>query len=291
MVMAATTPPVVLAAVCSLLARSAGARFVYHKQDIYPEVVARGSAGLPMRLLRRIDVATDRRADRVVVLSQDMAEVTTGRGCRPERVAVLNNFDPWLLDGFSADRAREPELSVVFAGNVGRFQGLDAVFELVRRLSDEPAIAFHFYGDGARMPELRALAAESPQLTVHGFAPATEVAEFVRGRADLGLVSLEPGVIRAAYPSKTMTYLRNGCPLLALVESSELSRMIEEEQIGVSGSTAELDLVEKRLRELSADPSALADARVRARRVYEERFSSEWQLPRWVEVFESVAGR
>lgn len=290
-VMAATTPPVVLAAVASLLARSTGARFVYHKQDIYPEVVTRGANGFVMRILRSIDARTDQRADRVVVLSEDMAEVTAERGADVERIEVINNFDPWKLGAPTETSSDIRGLVVVFAGNVGRFQGLDAVFQLIRRLHDEPRIVFHFYGDGARMDDLRALSASSSQVVLHGFAPASEVAEFVRTHAALGLVSLEAGVIRAAYPSKTMTYLRHGCPLLALVEQSELSQMIENEQIGIAGSTSELGLVEKRLRELASDTAGLAEARRRARAVYEERFAPERQLQRWADLFLSVASR
>ena len=48
-----------------------------------------------------------------------------------------------------------------------------------------------------------------------------------RDHADLGVVSLRPGVISSAYPSKTMTYLRHGCPILAFVEpESELATMV-----------------------------------------------------------------
>lgn len=288
-VMAATTPPVLLAAVCSVLARSVGARFVYHKQDIYPEVISRGRINLPLRLLRGIDAATDRRADRVVVLSEDMAESTRHRGVDPTRVEVINNFDPWELSESPMREGPSEVLTVVFAGNLGRFQGLDAVFDLMRSLRDEPRIVFHFFGDGVRLSELRELAASSPQIVAHGFVPARSVADFVRTRADLGIVSLEPGVIAAAYPSKTMTYLRHGCPLLALVEHSELSMMVEDEGIGITAPTPHSDGLEMRLRQLAADPSWLVHARKRAQRVYATRFASEGQLARWTELFEMVA--
>ena len=288
-VMAATTPPVLVAATCSLMSRSVGARFVYHKQDIYPEVMSASPHGI-RRLLRGLDTLTDRRAARVVVLSEDMADAITERGVDGRRIEVINNFDPWQVPSEPlALPAPDRPLTVVFAGNIGRFQGLDAVFDLVRRFDNDPGIVFHFYGDGTRMDDLRALAVESPRVFVHGFAPAVEVAEFVRTSADLGLVSLEPGVIRFAYPSKTMTYLRHGCPLLVLVESSALSRMVKDEGIGVAGSPLELDPVEERLRDLIADRTELSTARQRAAEVYQERFSRDRQLTRWSELFDSVA--
>ena len=62
---------------------------------------------------------------------------------------------------------------------------------------------------------------------MHGFRPPTSWQTSSRKSRDLGVVCLNRGVINAAYPSKTMAYLRNGCPVLALVEQhSELARMI-----------------------------------------------------------------
>ena len=88
---------------------------------------------------------------------------------------------------------------------------------------------------------------------MHGYRPRREVADFVRDHADLGIVSLEPDVIRAAYPSKTMTYLRNGCPILALVEPSELSSMVVDCGAGLAGTVDDLAEVAERLRALRDD--------------------------------------
>ena len=86
-----------------------------------------------------------------------------------------------------------------------------------------------------------------------------------------------------------MTYLRHGSPLLVLVESSAVSRMVEDEGIGVASSPCELDFVEKRLRDMIADRTELLAARLRAAKVYQERFSRGRQLTGWSELFDSVA--
>ncbi len=131
-VMAASTPPIAVAKVGSWLARRCGARFVYHKQDIYPEVVLASGILRPGRLaslLRWIDARTDRAADQVVVLSEEMAKTVRARGVDADRVAVINNFDPWMSikvrelpqwlspsghrrDARLADRLRRPSRSL-----------------------------------------------------------------------------------------------------------------------------------------------------------------------------------
>ena len=294
-VMAATTPPVLIAWLCSRLARWHGARFIYHKQDIYPEVVeATGEQlfGLLNRALRRIDRRTDRRADQVVVLSDDMKEASRRRGVASDRIAVLNNFDPWDIAPVAERSGTKPSpdaLTLVFAGNLGRFQGLEALAELIRATADESRIAWHFFGEGPMRQTLGALADQGCQVIMHGYQPASVVASFV-AQADLGIVSLHAGVITAAYPSKTMTYLRQGCPILAIVdEASELAGMVRANKIGLAVDQRQAATLAPWLRQLVVDRQPLSGARERARAVYEENFSSEVQLKRWVALFEGVA--
>ncbi|WP_137119538.1 glycosyltransferase family 4 protein [Segeticoccus rhizosphaerae] len=295
-VMAATTPPVLIASLCSLLARQHGARFIYHKQDIYPEVVqATGQqSATPVNwILRQVDRRTDRRADRLVVLSDDMKRTSEARGVSSERIAILNNFDPWEI-GTLAEKATEEEqsskaLNLVFAGNLGRFQGLEALVNLIHKTKDESRITWHFFGDGPMKQAIAVLADDRCNIVMHGYQPAPVVASFV-SRADLGIVSLHPGVITAAYPSKTMTYLRQGCPILALVdEDSELASMVRENRIGLTVDQRATGLLASQLQELIIDRRSLDGARERARTVYVDNFSPEVQLKRWIALFEEVA--
>ncbi len=297
--MAASTPPVVLAATAALLAKTKGAAFVYHRQDIYPEVtigLGRRVLGPLGRLLRMVDSRTDRSADRVVVLSEDMAQTIAERGVKPERIVEINNFDPWHIAEESAapreqSPAEERELDVVFAGNLGRFQGLEVLLEALTALQDAP-IRFHFFGTGALVDDLAARVAEQRlrKVEVYGYRPPDEVADFLARRADLGVVSLAAGVIRAAYPSKTLSYLRQGTPILALVEGdSELARTVREERLGVQVDPADLAGLVSTLRTLALDPSTLVGAAERAKEVYNRRFSRTVRLEQWTALFEELA--
>lgn len=86
-VTASTFPPVVAAWSASLAARIVGAKFIYHMQDIHPELSqisgGRLGRGLVARLLTALDDQTLRRADAIVTLSKDMAETLRARGVGP----------------------------------------------------------------------------------------------------------------------------------------------------------------------------------------------------------------
>lgn len=126
-------------------------------------------------------------------------------------------------------------LNVVFAGNLGRFQNLEVLIDAATILIDDAAVEFHIFGDGTRWFALERTIDERRLDSVHlyGHQQPEQVATFLRERADLAVVSLAPGVIGAAYPSKTLSYLRNGCPVLALVEAdSELARTVQASGAG-----------------------------------------------------------
>ena len=296
-IMAATTPPIVTARAASFVARRHRGAFVYHNQDIYPEVAV--AAGLLSRpwlatLLRRLDRANHRRADRIVVLSGDMRRTVEERGISADRISVINNFDPFAdaagaSDGERGRRDGEP-LNIVFAGNHGRFQGLETVLAAARQLAGAP-VTLHFIGDGPARPRLEA-EARSDGLAVrfHGYLPPAGVERFLRVEADIGIVSLLPGVVRAAYPSKTFSYLRQGCPVVALVESdSELVRTLTTGEIGFNCEPGDVDGFVQVVRQCLANRLALERMRDRAAAFAAEQLSPRHRLDEWLRMFESLA--
>ena len=181
-------------------------------------------------------------------------------------------------------------LNIVFAGNIGRFQGLETLFDAIVQLRDDP-VTFHFFGEGALSGRLAALV-EGHGLTevhLHGYQRPDRVASFLAARADLGVVSLAPGVIRAAYPSKTLSYLRQGTPILALVEGdSELAATVRDERIGLQVEPGDVTGLVASIRAVSADQSALDGARERARTLHMRCFSKEVRLEQWSALFDKL---
>jgi glycosyltransferase involved in cell wall biosynthesis len=233
LVTAATFPPVVAAWSASLAARLVGARFVYHMQDIHPEVSKFSGdnlgRGLAAGILTALDNSTLRRSSAVIVLSSDMAETLRSRGLADLPIRIINNFS---LDLFG--RAVEPPAEyrkapgkrrVIFAGNLGRFQNLPLLAEGVSLCFERyPELELFFLGDGRALADLKERWRNHPQVRFGPFLPV-EQANALIAEADVGLVSLVPGMYRVAYPSKVLTYLGLGVPVLALIEpQSELAR-------------------------------------------------------------------
>jgi glycosyltransferase involved in cell wall biosynthesis len=295
LVMCSTAPPVLLGWLTSLAARLRRARFVYHCMDLHPEIGRlSGDFARPWvyRLLLRMDSATCRRAAAVVVLSPDMRAALIERDPRlADRVLVLNNFDiPSFEPGKPEPGVRRPDpdmLTVAFTGNIGRYQGLETIAEAVlapdERLSHVRLILMGEGGAKAGLNELAENAAPGRRnrlvLLPHG---TSDEARALMREADLGLVSLVPGVIAYAYPSKTATYLSEGLPVLAAVEpDSGLAREILEWGVGGVLCVETTDSVVNALAAWSKRKEELATMRGRAADAWREHFSADAQLKEW----------
>ena len=266
-----------------------GARFVYFLQDIYPEIGLHTNMvkeGALSRLLRSIDTWTLNRSDAVVTLSEDMADVVRARGAAPKRLVVINNFA--AVTSESADRpARSGPARFVFAGNIGRFQYLEELVEAFASI--DPAVAvLEFLGEGRAKAGLQRVVAQRGIATVrfHKALPVASAFEFMRG-CDVGVVSLAPGLIRYAYPSKTFTYLAAGLPLLALVENdSELARETRARHIGLAVDWREpASRRVEAIHELASWPAEKCDAVGERSRGL---FDPEVARAKWLELFQDL---
>lgn len=295
-VMAASTPPVLIALLTSLLAKIKGASFVYHNQDIYPEVAEpAGHLPGPLRgVLRRLDAGTDRRADRVIVLSRDMGDTIARRDVDPKSVTVINNFDPWTLPEQPPDlepSSADGIIRFVYAGNLGRFQNLEAVARGLAALGNDERFRFDFIGDGPVRSWLEQFAAEHglTHVSVRGYLPPDELADKLRTDYDVGILSLHPGVIRCAYPSKMMSYLRNGLPVLALVEQdTELVELLSQYKAGWCADPDNPDDVARALDDLWQSRDTLGMMRDHARQMYHTEFGESGQIASWVRMFDDL---
>lgn len=293
-----TAPPLIPGLTLGLAARLTGASFVYHCGDVYPELALRCGLMTPgwrSKILQRLDVGICKRAARVNVLSRDMRDLMIDRGVETDRITTINNLD---LAQFSAEddhvipanlQKRPGTRRVLFAGNLGRFQSLPTVIEAARLLADDESITFDFVGTGIARAELESAAGAMLNKTVFfhdRVSPA--VAAAVAADADVALVTLRRGVISAAYPSKTMTYLRAGTPVLAMLEpTSELGEMVRSADIGRVVEPDDSEGLARAITELlEEDRSAMGQ---RCRHEYEARFGRETLLDRWSDLAASLA--
>jgi glycosyltransferase involved in cell wall biosynthesis len=287
-VMVSTFPPIMLAFLAAFAAKLRGSRFIYHCMDLHPEVMKLAGTIKGERILdwlTRLDRWTCRTADPVVVLSEDMKNTLLARGgVDVSDIVVINNFELPDFDEIDSqlevDAFRSDGLRLLFAGNVGRFQGLENLIEAVARV---PEVELVMLGDGAARESLEIMAKSYPGSSIRfmNHVPAG-VAKSLMRTADLGVVSLAQEVYRVAYPSKTMTYLSCGLPVLALVEPvSELARTINANKLGYTAPLNHIEALVTVLKQAVRERAALEATKATAAEYAQGQFALSVAMEKW----------
>lgn len=254
LVWTATMPPVLQAFALMMASKMRGAKFLYHMQDIYPEIAS--ASGLisklfPVRLFRIIDKITQKRATAIVVLSEDMKQAIGARALNVNNVTIINNFSLILNDEKKSSLAKTPikdePVKFVFAGNVGRFQNLTALVKAFSIIPKDEAI-LRIIGEGRAKSELQDFVKSNAVTNVSFHDHITSSAAFDElCKCHVGVVSLSPNIYKYAFPSKVLTYMAANLPMLAMVEkTSILSKTLSQRNLGatVEWGSAEEEIVE-----------------------------------------------
>lgn len=260
--------------------------------DVWPEVAAisgqMSEKGMLYRILRWLDTGNCRRASAVICLSTDMRNTFLERDQKLSNQVVINNFE---LPSFEQDSvhsvpfAKRPgRMQILFAGNLGRYQGLESVVEAAQQLLTAD-IDFVFLGDGSAKKHLIEQSTQQRTLNQNVFflphQPST-VAKQMMAESDLCLVTLAPGVSRVAYPSKTLTILAAGTPVAVMVErTSELASDVERLGLGIAVECGDTQALVKKLQEVVAMPGYLGQLRENVARHAPNLATAAAVLPKW----------
>lgn len=281
-----STPPLLLGVSGSLLHALRGVPFVYSVQDVYPDVAV--SLGvLPERgpLTSAIGAAARvlyRQAQRVVTLSEGMADSLVAHGVARDQITVIPNWAdceqvrPLPRDNaFARAHGLTDRFVVQYSGNVGLSQGLEHLLQAAAQIPDDDVL-FTIVGDGNAREGLRRQARELGlrNVTFLDPQPRERLPELLAS-ADVSLVPMRRGVANDLVPSKLYGIMAAGRPVLASVDArSEVARVLREFECGVVAQpddAASLAQAIKKCRDMS--PSVLEGMGQRGREACEARFS------------------
>ncbi len=296
-VFAMTDPPIVSVS-ASLLAAIRGIPFVYHVQDLHPDMaIATGmiSPGYLTRAWESVHRRALQSATRVVVLGEDMRERVVGKGVQPEKVRVVRTGAPIPKSLPPRDHPITREIRqgssfvLLYAGNLGFAGAWDTVLAAAKELEADD-VGLVFVGDGAQGERLRKQATTLRNVRFLPFRPAHEV-QHVLQAGDLCLVSVGRGLEGLVVPSKLYPILGAGRPVLAVApEKSDVARIVRRTRCGWVAEPDDPRAVTVAVREAMSDPAKLA-VRGRRARAASAKFDRNRLLGQLVQEVElAVAG-
>jgi colanic acid biosynthesis glycosyl transferase WcaI len=299
------SPPLALGMAARLLSRLWGVPYLFHVADLQPDAARDLGMLRPgpfLSTLYGIEKAAYAGAGRVATLTGGMRRRILEKGFPPERVLLLPDWaDPSLFtvplesgtSAFHEERGWQDRFLVVHSGNMGVKQGLEVVLEAARATADHPEILYLLVGDGAARPGLEERA-RAMGLANLAFLPLLPREEFQRmlAAADLCLVTQKREVGDIVFPSKVMTLLAAGRPLVVSVSpGSEVARVAEESGAGVSVPAEEGKRLGEAVLNLWRDPERRRRMGIAGRKYAEARWSREAAFSRMERALEELVSR
>ncbi len=262
-VLVVTTPPSLpfIVAFASLIK---GASYTLLIHDNYPEIlIAAGKIrnnSLIARGLNFFNRWLYKHAAKIIVVGRDMKELIGSKTSGLDiPIAVIPNWaeletvEPGLRS--NNELLQELGLTVKFvllyAGNLGYPNDVETIVTCAEMLADVPDIHFIFLGAGVKVPLVRHAIEKNnlKNVTLLPPKPRSEQIVFLNA-CDIALVSLVAKMRGVSMPSRTYNILAAGKPILAIVESNtEVTKVIEEENVGWSVPPGEPDLLREKILE------------------------------------------
>jgi colanic acid biosynthesis glycosyl transferase WcaI len=212
-----------------------GVRFVYWVQDIYSVAISTylgkwlGPLGnIIGSYYRWLDRAQYRRSDAIVVITEDFADLASRWGGDPGKVSVIENWGaldevvPGEKDNhWSRQHRLHDQLTFIYSGTLGRKHNPELLMALATEFPNASVVVV---GQGVGVDMLAAAKRENilDHLLLLPLQPASELSA-VLASADVLVATIETDAGAFAVPSKVLTYLCAGRPILLAAPKENLA--------------------------------------------------------------------
>jgi colanic acid biosynthesis glycosyl transferase WcaI len=240
-------PPPTLALTAYWLARLKGVPYVIKLTDLASDAaLATGIVqknGLVIRLARRFERFVYQKTAAVVCLCQGFIDKLAEMGITPSKLHLISdwadteNVRPFEDVNTFRKRNEIPDgkFLVLHTGNMGKKQGLMTAVDAAQLTREKPEILWLLVGQGEEreLIEGEIRRRELSNIRLLPLQPVESLSEMYSA-ADVLLLSQKAAVKDAVIPSKLLTYMSSGRPLVAAVnERSETARLIDRADCGL----------------------------------------------------------
>jgi colanic acid biosynthesis glycosyl transferase WcaI len=286
------------AAVIKLLRRIP---FVYDIQDMWPDTLT--ATGMfnnkpGLWLVDKWCRFVYWEANKITVLSSGFKTTLVERGVSGDKVKVIYNWvDDTLFKpapkntALAAKLGLDGKFNIVFAGNIGKAQALEAVLAAANILKEEfPNLRFVFVGTGVEVESLKTKTSVAGLKNIL-FVPQQPLSEMgsIFAFADVLLVHLKDvPLFRITIPSKIQAYMAAGKPILVGV-LGEAADLVIKSKAGFSCIPESAESIADGVRKfLKMSRQELDKMGENGKELYQKEMALTVGTKRFAEVFESV---
>lgn len=228
-----TDPPILVPFIVMLYCRILKAEFVYHLQDIHPEVtnVVVKINRLLYRILLKIDITTMRKAKCLITITEKMAYEIKKRSNTDADIYVLPN-PAVSFDGIDTSSSKLDGFT--FCGNAGRLQRIPLLLAAIAEYYKEGgSLKFVFAGGGVYQNLLEDMSEKYVDFEYLGILSSFEAAQ-ISNNYTWALLPIEDEVTKYAFPSKSSSYVFSGAKILAVCgENTSVANWVNLNKLGL----------------------------------------------------------
>lgn len=289
--------------VVGLAKKVSGKKVIYNLQDIFPDSLMTsgicGEDSFLMKIGHIMENFTYRSADHIITITDDMKANIMKKGVPEEKISVVRNWidtnkvrhifreDNTLFDELKLSRDK---FYVVYAGNLGKVQGVDVILEAASLMKNHKDIQFVIFGNGSEEENLKKIVNEKhlDNVLMFPLQPTERISE-VYSIADVCVISCTPGTGGSGMPSKTWTIMAAGVPIIASFDMpSEMERTIEGAKCGFCTKAGDEEALKKRIIQLYENNQLKESLGQNARNYAEASVSKTEAVSKYLEVIENV---
>jgi colanic acid biosynthesis glycosyl transferase WcaI len=292
-------PPLLSGLEIGFIAKLKGRPVLFHIQDLQPDAavwLGMLTQAWLIKTLYWFEALTYQWMNVVSGITPAMVQALLEKNLTTRKVKLLPNWIPINKDSELAPRKSEAAMQVrrklgveddtflaVYSGNLGSKQGLDvlldAALELKNRHVPASEITLMICGDGAEKVRLTEKAGELG-LDNLMFTPLLPYEDYkaILTSIDISLVTQVLGSGKAFFPSKVLSILAAGCPILAVCDDeSPLHESLAEANAGVTAHPENAGDIVDQLQKMANDRSRL-ETYSKSGFIWVKRFSPETVL-------------
>ena len=285
------TPPTTISGLVEAIKKRTGAKAYLLLKDIFPQnsldlgmLSERGVKGLIYRYFKETERKTYAAADWIGCMSPANREYLLAheQWLDPARVEVNPNTvtprDMSRLDAtsFKAKYGLPDDGRVfVYGGNLGRPQCVDFLVDVLWLNEAAPVGFFAIAGSGTDRPKLERFFAEARprHAALLPNLPRDEY-DAMLCACDVGLIILDPRFTIPNFPSRVLSYMQAGLPVVTATDGMcDMGRIAEANGFGVAGSSVSAEGFLDRCRALTDEDIAAMGRR--SREYLEENYTAE----------------
>lgn len=276
-------------------------KVIYNLQDIFPDsLITSGIStenSLPVKIGRRMEKFTYRNADVIITITDDMKANVVSKGVDPDKVKVVRNWidvdktapvavsENKLFDELGLPRDK---FYVVYAGNLGKVQGIEVILQAAKLLKDQGDIHFVIFGNGSEEENIKKQAADCSNISIFPLQPMDRVSE-VYSLGSVCVIPCRPGTGGSGMPSKTWTIMATGTAIIASFDlGGEMEKTINDAECGYCVESGNAELLAKTIDKMKYAPEFTKEMGENGRKYAEENVAKGQAVQKYVRIIEEM---